>query len=159
MPQSRLGSMQGNDFFGHMKRNKRKHAQSHILKQHACCLKIANPIILQYLSLLSLINNRIWNKNFHTKEGRSRCEIPPFFRFWCDLHMSLFPCVCVFALDKLSASDWLRRQFLAVVLASQSEVACICILSAFYHMAKQHSKEVSTQTTDGTTVQSSVQYI
>ena len=36
----------------------------------------------------------------------------------------------------LDASFWL----LAVVLASQSEVACICTLIAFYHMAKQHSK-------------------
>ena len=41
------------------------------------------------------------------------------------------------------ASDWLRRQFLAVVLVSQSKVACIWTLSAFYHMAKQHSSEVS----------------
>ena len=53
----------------------------------------------------------------------------------------------------------LRVAFLAVVLASQSEVTCICTLTAFYHMAKQHSKGVSTQATDGTTVQSSVQYI
>ena len=49
----------------------------------------------------------------------------------------------VFELDKISASDWLRRQFLAVGLASQSEVACICTLSALYHMAKQQSKGVS----------------
>ena len=34
-----------------------------------------------------------------------------------------------------------------MVLASQSEVACICTLSAFYHVAKQHSKGVSTQAT------------
>ena len=60
--------------------------------------------------------------------------------------------VYVSALDKISASDWLRRQ----VLASQSEVVCICTLSAFYHMAKQHSKWVSTQATDRTTT---VQYI
>ena len=36
--------------------------------------------------------------------------------------------------------DWLGRQFLAMVLASQSEVVCICTLSAFYYMAKQHSR-------------------
>ena len=47
----------------------------------------------------------------------------------------------------MSASNWLRCQFLAVVLVSQSEVAYICELSAFYHMAKQHSKGVSTQAT------------
>ena len=41
---------------------------------------------------------------------------------------------------EISASDWLRHQFLAVVLASQSEVACICTLSAFYYMAKQQSR-------------------
>ena len=73
-----------------------------------------------------------------------------FFRSWCDLHMSLFYVFAyvfgyVFALDKISASDWLRRQFLPVVLTSQSEVVCICTLSAFYHMAKQHSKGISTQ--------------
>ena len=39
-----------------------------------------------------------------------------------------------------------------LTLASQSEVVCICTLSDFYHMAKQHSKGASTQTTDKTTV-------
>ena len=37
-------------------------------------------------------------------------------------------------------------------------ISC-CNLSALYHMAKQHSKGVSTQATDKTTVQSSVQYL
>ena len=46
-------------------------------------------------------------------------------------------------LDSNHNCDWLRRQFLAVVLAAQEEVVCICTLSAFYHMAKQHSKGVS----------------
>ena len=48
--------------------------------------------------------------------------------------------------------DWLRHQFLAVVLVSQSKV------SAFYHMAKQHCRGASAQTTDEITVQSCVQY-
>ena len=57
--------------------------------------------------------------------------------------------VCVFVWVAWNQScDWLRRQFLAVVLASQLEVACICTLSAFYHLAKQHSKGVSTQASD-----------
>ena len=33
-----------------------------------------------------------------------------------------------------------------------SKVACICTLSAFYHMARKHSKGVSTQATNETTV-------
>ena len=36
--------------------------------------------------------------------------------------------------------DWLGCQFLAVVLASQSEVVYICTLSALYYMAKQHRR-------------------
>ena len=40
-----------------------------------------------------------------------------------------------------------------------SKVACICTLSAFYHMARKHSKGVSTQATNETTVQPSVQYM
>ena len=31
----------------------------------------------------------------------------------------------------------------------QSEVACICTLSAFYHMAKQHRREVAHATDEG----------
>ena len=38
------------------------------------------------------------------------------------------------------------------------EVVCICTLSAFYQMVKQHSKGVSTQATNKSTVHSSVQY-
>ena len=67
----------------------------------------------------------------------------------------MFLRVFVFALEKISASDWLRCQF----LESQSKVVCICTLSAFYHMAKQHSKGISTQATDETILQSSVQYM
>ena len=50
---------------------------------------------------------------------------------------------------EIRASDWLRHQFLAVVLAFPMR-GCVCTLSAFYHMAKQHSKGVSTQATDKT---------
>ena len=37
---------------------------------------------------------------------------------------------------------------------SVAEIACFCTLSAFYNMAKQHSREVSAQATDKTTVES-----
>ena len=33
-------------------------------------------------------------------------------------------------------------------IPDQSEVACICTLSAFYDMAKQHCREVSPHATD-----------
>ena len=41
--------------------------------------EVKKHIIFQYLPLLSLINNRICDKNWHTKEGRFRCQISPFF--------------------------------------------------------------------------------
>ena len=43
-------------------------------------------------------------------------------------------------------------------IPKQSEVVCICKLSSFCHMARQHSNGGSSQATDKTTVQSRVQY-
>ena len=40
----------------------------------------------------------------------------------------------MFALDKITASDWLSRQFLAVVLALQQEVVCICTVQCTVHV-------------------------
>ena len=112
-----------------------------------------------------------WHEAFLTKFFSSPYFLPKnilypkffqryVFRLWCNLHEQ----VCLYGrlvvwLDWNQNCDWLRHQFLAVVLASQSYVAYICTLSTFYNMAKQHSKKISTQATDETTVQSSVQYM
>ena len=87
-------------------------------------------------------------------EANSTNQGIDFFRSGCDLHMQSYHCRkyqmssmngqhemgSINGQHEISAFDWLGRQFLAVVLAFQSEVACICTLSAFYHMAKQHSR-------------------
>ena len=84
------------------------------------------------------------------------------FRSWYELHMSLCLCVCVSAclsvcvsaclrvcvsaLDKISAPDWLRHQFLAVVLVSQLEFACIFRCVSISIRANFTDKQTNKQT-------------
>ena len=70
---------------------------------------------------------------------------PTSWKFFLSLYLSVF--------NSVSKSN--RN---AIEPSRTIEVSCICTLSAFYHMAKQHTKGVSTQATDGTTVKSSAQY-